>query len=94
LAGGLYVDPAVASRMFETSTGQRTTLPEAMPQLTEREVEALKLTAQGFTNKEAGRQLGIGEKSVETYKARGMEKLALKTRAELVRYAAGQGWFD
>jgi len=41
--------------------------------------------------KEAGRQLGIGEKSVETYKARGMEKLALKTRAELVRYAAGQG---
>jgi DNA-binding NarL/FixJ family response regulator len=94
LAGGLYVDPAVASRMFETSTGQRTTLPEAMPQLTDREVEALKLTAQGFTNKEAGRQLGIGEKSVETYKARGMEKLALKTRAELVRYAAGQGWFD
>jgi len=94
LAGGLYVDPAVASRMFETSTGQRTTLPEATPQLTEREVEALKLTAQGFTNKEAGRQLGIGEKSVETYKARGMEKLALKTRAELVRYAAGQGWFD
>jgi len=94
LAGGLYVDPAVASRMFETSTGQRTTLPEAMPQLTEREVEALKLAAQGFTNKEAGRQLGIGEKSVETYKARGMEKLALKTRSELVRYAAGQGWFD
>jgi DNA-binding NarL/FixJ family response regulator len=94
LAGGLYVDPAIASRMFETSTGRRTTPSEAMPQLTEREVEALKLTAQGFTNKEAGRQLGIGEKSVETYKARGMEKLALKTRAELVRYAAGQGWFD
>ena len=94
LAGGLYVDPAIAGRMFETSTGQRTTPPEAMPQLTEREVEALKLTAQGFTNKEAGRQLGIGEKSVETYKARGMEKLTLKTRAELVRYAAGQGWFD
>ena len=85
LAGGLYVDPAIASRMFETSTGQRVTPPEVVPQLTEREAEALKLTALGFTNKEAARQLGIGEKSVETYKARGMEKLSLKTRAELVR---------
>jgi len=94
LAGGLYVDPAIASRMFETSTGQRATPPEVMPSLTDRETEALKLTALGFTNKEAARQLGIGEKSVETYKARGMEKLGLKTRAELVRYAAVQGWFD
>ena len=94
LAGGLYVDPAIASRMFETSTGQRALPPEVMPQLTDREAEALKLTALGFTNKEAARQLGIGEKSVETYKARGMDKLGLKTRAELVRYAAVQGWFD
>ena len=94
LSGGLYVDPAIASRMFETNTGQRATPPEVMPQLTEREVEALKLTALGFTNKEAARQIGIGEKSVETYKARAMEKLGLKTRAELVRYAAVQGWFD
>ncbi|MEA2910266.1 MAG: hypothetical protein QOJ15_2347, partial [Bradyrhizobium sp.] len=86
--------PAIASRMFETNTGQRATPPEVMPQLTEREVEALKLTALGFTNKEAARQIGIGEKSVETYKARAMEKLGLKTRAELVRYAAVQGWFD
>jgi len=94
LAGGLYVDPAIASRMFETSTGQRAMPPVVMPQLTERETDALKLTALGFTNKEAARRLGIGEKSVETYKARGMEKLSLKTRAELVRYAAVQGWFD
>jgi DNA-binding NarL/FixJ family response regulator len=94
LDGGLYVDPAIASRMFETNTGQRATPPEVMPQLTDREVEALKLTALGFTNKEAARQIGIGEKSVETYKARGMEKLGIKTRAELVRYAAVQGWFE
>ena len=94
LSGGLYVDPAIASRMFETNTGQRSTPPEIMPQLTDREVEALRLTALGFTNKEAARQIGIGEKSVETYKARAMEKLGLKTRAELVRYAAVKGWFD
>ncbi len=48
--------------------------------------------ALGFTNKEIARWLHIGVKSVETYKARGGEKLGLKTRAALVRYASAQGW--
>ena len=39
----------------------------------------------------AGR-LDVSVKSAETYKARGVEKLGLKTRAELVRYASMQGW--
>ena len=39
-------------------------------------------------------RLDVGVKSIETYKARGLEKLGLKTRAELVRYASGQGWLD
>jgi hypothetical protein len=34
----------------------------------------------------------IGIKSVETYKLRGTEKLGLKTRADIVRYASAQGW--
>jgi DNA-binding NarL/FixJ family response regulator len=34
----------------------------------------------------------VGVKSVETYKARAAEKLELKTRADIVRYAAAQGW--
>jgi DNA-binding NarL/FixJ family response regulator len=61
-------------------------------ELTERESEVLKLIARGFTNKEVAHHLSIGVKSVETYKARGSEKLGFKTRAELVRYATGQGW--
>jgi DNA-binding CsgD family transcriptional regulator len=52
----------------------------------------LRLTALGFTNKEAARRLDLGVKSVETYRARGLEKLGLKTRADLVRYASAQGW--
>ncbi|MGL4264216.1 MAG: response regulator transcription factor, partial [Afipia sp.] len=63
-----------------------------MLDLTDRETEVLKLSALGFTNKEISRQIGVGVKSVETYKARGIEKLGLKTRAELVRYASMQGW--
>ena len=54
----------------------------------------LKMAALGFTNKEIASRLDVGVKSIETYKARGLEKLGLKTRAELVRYASGQGWLD
>jgi DNA-binding NarL/FixJ family response regulator len=94
LTGGIYVDPAMADRLFVNSTprqGRNGDKP-LMPALTERESEVLKLTALGFTNKETARRLDIGVKSVETYKARGLEKLGLNTRAELVRYASAEGW--
>ncbi|MBX9829504.1 MAG: response regulator transcription factor [Xanthobacteraceae bacterium] len=94
LTGGIYVDPAIVDRVFVNNTprqGRNGDKP-MMPALTERESEVLKLTALGFTNKETARRLDIGVKSVETYKARGLEKLGLSTRAELVRYAAAEGW--
>jgi DNA-binding NarL/FixJ family response regulator len=94
LTGGIYVDPAIADRVFVSNAprqGRNGDKP-MMPALTERESEVLKLTALGFTNKETARRLDIGVKSVETYKARGLEKLGLSTRAELVRYAAAEGW--
>jgi len=94
LTGGIYVDPAIVDRVFVSNTprqGRNGDKP-MMPALTERESEVLKLTALGFTNKETARRLDIGVKSVETYKARGLEKLGLTTRAELVRYAAAEGW--
>jgi len=96
VVGGLYVDPAIVDRVFEKniSRGGRATTVGAMPQLTDREGEVLKLTALGFTNKEAARRLDLGVKSVETYRARGLEKLGLKTRADLVRYASAQGWLS
>jgi DNA-binding NarL/FixJ family response regulator len=94
LTGGIYVDPAIADRVFINNAprqGRNGDKP-LMPALTERESEVLKLTALGFTNKETARRLDIGVKSVETYKARGLEKLGLSTRAELVRYASAEGW--
>jgi DNA-binding NarL/FixJ family response regulator len=94
LAGGLYIDPAIAGRIFQLSSKHagRAGAESGGLELTERETEVLKLVALGFTNKEIARRLDIGVKSVETYRARGSEKLDIKTRAELVRYAAAQGW--
>jgi DNA-binding NarL/FixJ family response regulator len=90
--GSLYVDPAIARRIFEMPLTPAGRSKSTNRELTERESEVLKLIARGFTNKEVAHHLSIGVKSVETYKARGSEKLGFKTRAELVRYATGQGW--
>jgi DNA-binding NarL/FixJ family response regulator len=96
MVGGLYIDPAIVGRVFD---GKRTNKRQAAkkgvaPGLTDREADVLKMAALGFTNKEIAARIDVGVKSVETYKARGLEKLGLKTRAELVRYASGQGWLD
>lgn len=95
--GGLYVDPAIANRFFHTKPAQgrrHKRDDEGHPSLTERETDVLKLVALGFTNKEIARRLDVGIKSIATYRLRGSEKLGVKTRAELVRYASGQGWLS
>ena len=57
-----------------------------------REAEVLQLIARGFTNKEIAAQLGITVKTIETHKARAMEKLGLHSRAAIVRLAIEEGW--
>ena len=96
LVGGLYIDPAIVGRVFENKQiNKRLAARKGVaPALTDREADVLKMAALGFTNKEIASRLDVGVKSIETYKARGLEKLGLKTRAELVRYASGQGWLD
>lgn len=62
--------------------------------LSEREREVLSLLAQGHTNQEIGDRLFLSVKTIETYRARVTEKLGLRTRAELVRYAHEIGVLD
>jgi two-component system response regulator NreC len=65
--------------------------PDLLGQLSPREREIFSLVAQGFTNQQIADQLGISIKSVETYRARVMEKLGLRSRADLVQYALSCG---
>jgi DNA-binding NarL/FixJ family response regulator len=91
-AGGVYIDPAIADKMLAPrEPGQA--VPAGIA-LSDREEEVLKLAAQGWTNRESAEKLGISVKTVETYKARAAEKLALRTRAEIVRYGKTRGWLD
>ena len=94
--GGLYIDPSLVGRVFDSSRdlfGPRAAKGEVeLVELTVREAEVLKLAARGFANKEIARKLDVSMKSVETYKARGARKLSLTSRADLVRYASAKGW--
>ena len=92
-AGGRYVDPILAGSVLRTATRPARSRPSAgADQLSEREEEVLRRIAWGETNKEIAQGLGISTKTVETYKARIGEKLGLRTRTEMVRYALQRGW--
>lgn len=62
--------------------------------LTEREQQTLRLVAMGYANKDIAEKLYLSVKTVESYKAKIMEKLQLKTRPEMVRYAIKKGLLD
>ena len=94
-AGGVYLDPAVADKVLESY--RRGKPPKGMtlgPKLAQREEEVLRLIAEGYINKEIAALLSISVKTVETHKARAMEKLGLRSRVAIVRYALDQGWLQ
>jgi two-component system, LuxR family, response regulator FixJ len=62
-------------------------MAEAVSQLTPREREVAALIADGASNKEAGRRLGISPRTVELHRAHIMEKLGARNAADLVRIA-------
>ena len=92
-SGGVYVDPSMAGSLVEGYLeGEEAAARPSGVSLSERERDVLMRIARGFSNKEIAVELGLSVKTVETYKARMAEKLGLRSRAEIVRYAAQQGW--
>jgi two-component system, NarL family, response regulator NreC len=64
---------------------------DPLGRLTDREREVLAYTVEGFSSSEIGKKLFISPKTVDTYRARIMEKLNLHHRSELVRFALQKG---
>lgn len=88
--GGVFLHPAHTKTLLEDA------LPAPLPtsstgdplaRLSDRELEVLRLIALGHANREIADTLYLSVKTVETYKARLMEKLGLNSRAALVRFA-------
>jgi two-component system response regulator NreC len=80
-AGETYLNPRLGAKLAaESPTGR----PD---QLSERELDVLRLIALGHTNSEIAEQLFLSVRTVETHRAHVQQKLGLSSRAELVRYA-------
>ena len=93
LRGEVYVHPAMTRGLLEDllpAAGSNSDM-DAWETLSEREKEVLKRVALGYTSAEIAEELALSAKTVETYRARGMEKLGLASRAGLVRFALAKG---
>jgi DNA-binding NarL/FixJ family response regulator len=91
--GGRYIDRASQEVMLNAPPDNVTWKgePQGKP-LSEREIQVISLVANGYTNKEIANKLAISVKTVESHKANSMQKLDLKSRAEIVDYARFRGW--
>jgi DNA-binding NarL/FixJ family response regulator len=90
MAGRIYLSPAIAEAVV---TGY--VIPKskraARQLLSSREREILQRVADGETTKQIAARLGVSSKTIETYRRRVMEKLRLRSVAELTKYAVREG---
>jgi DNA-binding NarL/FixJ family response regulator len=84
-AGRRYVSPSVGE-LLAADAARDATAP-AHGKLSDRELEVLRLLGDGRSVKQAGADLGLSAKTVSTYRTRMLEKLGLRTTADLIRYA-------
>lgn len=92
LAGGRYVSPAMGEKLAATLSA-----PSGRPRhesLSNREFEVLCLIASGMAVKEIADKLSLSVKTISTYRMRILEKMVLKTNADLTRYVIHEGLND
>jgi DNA-binding NarL/FixJ family response regulator len=94
-AGGLYLEPSLAEHVVSRYVRRPAAVTELLgATLSEREREVVQRVVQGYSNRDIATQLTLSVKTVETYRARALEKLGLTSRAALVRYALEHGWLQ
>jgi two-component system response regulator NreC len=87
IRGDLYVDPSMVRGLLEESQKSQVIQDHSMESLTTRETEILKLIVEGYTNRQIGQELNISIRTVEGHRAKISDKLGMRSRVELVRYA-------
>lgn len=89
--GRRFVDPSLSDQLVEVLARQAECGTKL---LSRREQQVLQMLAYGYTLKEIASRLNISRKSIETYRVRSREKLGLRTRADVVRYALETGMLN
>lgn len=83
--GGRYFSPSLAERLI-VDLGRGTDCPPH-ERLSDREFEVMRLIASGKTVGEIAQMLALSDRTISTYRARILEKMGMKTNAELTHYA-------
>src|SRR5580704_5159524 len=92
--GGTYVDPRLANVLVQDVLAKKGTRAEAKRPvniLSDRELQVLRLVARGHTSSQIAKEIFVGVKTVETYRSRFAEKLGLRTRSDVIRFAVQMG---
>ena len=96
--GEIYIYPSftrvLLGDLLQDMEPERYAAQDAYDALSQREKQVLRLVALGYTNQQIAAQLFLSVKTIEAYRARLMQKLQLKGRAALVRYALRKGLLD
>ena len=94
--GESFVYPSLMRQLIDSYLKQPPSpaTREGSDGLSPREVDVLRLVALGFTNQQIADELCIGVSTVETHRTHIMEKLGLRGRAQLVRYALAKGLLE
>ncbi len=93
-AGGVYVDPKLVGQIVGELVGQSNANRRGENELSHREADVVKLLARGHINREIADRLDLSIKTIEVHKANALEKLGLRSRADLVQYALQRGWLQ
>ncbi|HYH59674.1 MAG TPA: response regulator transcription factor [Thermoleophilaceae bacterium] len=88
--GSTYVQPDIGGQIAALDTYE----PNRLREISEREVEVLRLVALGHTSREVADMLVLSVRTVETHRRHLQEKLECETRAELVRFAIDHGLLE
>ncbi len=88
-SGKKYLSPAVAQQLAEAISDNSDKSPHE--RITDREYQVLVMIAAGKTLTQVAEQLNLGVATVSTYRARLLEKMGLKSTAELIRYGLEHG---
>jgi len=92
--GGVFVDPRLAGILVEdvlAKSKKRVASTRPVSILSKRELQVLTLVARGYTSAEIAKQIFVGVKTIETYRSRLTEKLGLRTRRDVIRFAVQMG---
>lgn len=91
--GGVYVSPLLSDELVHLYVENRRKLPdEPAAGLSPREIEIIKLIAEGKSSKEIAQQLFLSFRTIQNHRAKIMKKLGLKKNTDLVRYAVNKGY--